>query len=79
LSLKPEGRLEGAESHLGHSLTRAPIHGREAMSFLPEKAEGEDSSPGRRQFTLELSWDWRSCSGMDDVKWSSWLSQGNTA
>ena len=31
------------------------------MSFLPEGAEGEDSSSGQRQFTLELSWDWRSC------------------
>ena len=69
---------EAAESHLGHSLTRAPIHGREAMSFLPEGAKGEDSSPGRRPFTLELSWDWRSCSGMGDVKGSSCLSQGNT-
>jgi hypothetical protein len=78
LSLKPEGMSEAAESHLGRSRTRAPIHGREAMSFLSEGAEGEESSPSRRQFTLELSWDWWFCSGMDDVKGSSWLSQGNT-
>lgn len=32
------------------------------MRFLPEGAKGEDPSPGRRQFTLELSWDGRSCS-----------------
>jgi len=32
------------------------------MSFFSEGAEGEESSPGRRQFTLELSWDWLSCS-----------------
>jgi hypothetical protein len=30
------------------------------MSFLPEEAEGEDSSPGRRR-SAEVSQDWRSC------------------